>query len=130
MNCTQVKSVASFALSAALLAASSAAFSGEMGPLTRGQVRAAYTEARANGTLPPTGEAQIVMAKASHSALTRDSVRAEYLAARMAGTLPPTGEVQQVLAPAAPSVLTRDAVRAEYFSARMAGTLPLTGERG
>ena len=92
MNHTYVKSAASFALTAALLAASSAAFSGETGALTRDQVRAEYLAARMAGTLPPTGEAQIVMVKSAPSALTRDAVRAEYFAARMAGTLPLTGE--------------------------------------
>ena len=130
MTHTHIKSITSFALTAALLAMSSAAFSGDKGALTRDQVRTAYAEARANGSLPPTGEAQIVMGKFSPSALTRDAVRAEYFAARVAGTLPPTGEIQQARAVPAPSALTREAVRAEYFHARMAGTLPLTGERG
>lgn len=127
---TQVKSATSFALTAALLAMSSAAFSGDMGALSRDQVRAAYSEARANGTLQPNGEGQVAIVKTSPSSLTRDAVRAEYFAARTAGTLPPTGEIQAVRAAQAPSSLTRDAVQAEYFSARMAGTLPLTGERG
>lgn len=130
MTHTSVKSLASFALTAAMLAMSSAAFSADKGALTRDQVRAEYVAARMAGTLPPTGEAQIVMAKLTPSALTRDAVRAEYFAARAAGALPPTGEIQQARAVPAPSALTRDAVRAEYFLARMAGTLPLTGERG
>ena len=127
---TQVKSVTSFALTAALLAVSSAAFSGDMGAVTRDQVRAAYAEARANGTLPANGEGQVSHVKPSTSTLTRAAVQAEYFAARVAGTLPPTGEGQQARAVSVPSSLTRDAVRAEYLQARMAGTLPLTGERG
>ena len=127
---SNAKAVSSFALTAAMLAVSSAAFSGDMGGLTRDQVRAAYNEARASGSLPSNGEAQTVTVKASTSTLTRAAVRAEYYAARAAGTLPPTGEGQQVRAVPAPSALTREAVRAEYIRARMAGTLPLTGERG
>ena len=127
---TQVKSATSFALTAALLAMSSAAFSGDMGALSRDQVRAAYSEARANGTLQPNGEGQVAIVKTSPSSLTRDAVRAEYFAARTAGTLQPTGEGQEARVASAPSSLTREAVKAEYFHARMAGTLPPTGERG
>ena len=130
MTHTNVKSVASFALTAALLAMSSAAFSGDMGALSRDQVRAAYTEARANGTLPANGEGQISYVKPSTSTLTRAAVQADYFAARMAGTLQPTGEGQEARVVSAPSSLTREAVKAEYFHARMAGTLPPTGERG
>lgn len=130
MTHTSVKSVASFALTAALLAMSSAAFSADKGALTREQVRAEYAEARANGTLPPNGEGQINHVKPATSTLTRAAVQAEYFAARAAGLLPPTGEGQQVTTVYAPSSLTRDAVRAEYFQARMAGTLPPSGERG
>ena len=127
---TQVKSVTSFALTAALLVMSSAAFSGDRGALSRDQVRAAYSEARANGTLPPNGEGQTTYVKPSTSTLTRQAVQAEYFAARMAGTLQPTGEGQEARAVSVPTSLTRDAVRAEYFRSRMAGTLQLNGERG
>lgn len=125
MTYSNLKSVSSFALTAALLAMSSTAFSGDKGALSRDSVRAAYFEARDNGSLIPNGEGQIATVKASSSSLTRDSVRAEYFRARAAGTLPPRGEGQQVSAAEASSSLTREAVRAEYFDARMAGTLPL-----
>ena len=126
----QVKSAASFALTAVLLAMSTAAFSADNGALTREQVRAEYTQARTNGTLPATGEGLIGYVKPSASTLTREAVQAEYFAARMAGTLQPNGEGQVAHVVSAPSTLTREAVQSEYYMARMAGTLPPTGERG
>ena len=130
MTYSNLKSVSSFALTAALLAMSSTAFSGDKGALSRDQVRAAYTEARANGTLPANGEGQISYVKLSTSTLTRAAVQADYFAARMAGTLQPTGEGQEARVVSAPSSLTRAAVQADYFAACMAGTLPPSGERG
>ena len=108
----------------------SASFAADSATLSRQEVRAAYAQARADGSLPPTGEGQTLIAKATTSTLTRQAVRAEYFAARAAGTLAPTGEGQEARQAATPVAVSREAVKAEYFAARRAGTLPLTGERG
>jgi Domain of unknown function (DUF4148) len=107
----------------------SASFAAGAGGLTREQVRAEYLQARAAGTLPPTVDGQIVVAKATRSELTREAVIADYVAARAAGKLPPTVDGQIVVTKAPSSGLTREAVIADYVAARAAGTLPPGGER-
>ncbi len=105
-----------------------ASFAADSTPVSREQVRAAYLQARADGSLPATGEAQLSTLKPATISLSRDAVRADYRAARLSGTVAPTGEAQEIVAKAAPSAVTRDAVKAEYFAARKAGTLSRTGE--
>ena len=109
-------------LAVGLIAGSS--FATDMGSLTRDQVRAEYFAARANGTLPPNGEGQVLTAERSTGTLTREEVRAEYFAARKAGTLTPNGEGQEARAAVAPSEVTRTAVMADYIVARKSGIVP------
>ena len=108
-------------LAVGLIAGSS--FATDMGSLTRDQVRAEYFAARANGTLPPNGEGQVLTAERSTSSLTREAVQAEYFAARKAGNLTPNGEGQEARVVVAPSGVTRAAVKADYIVARKSGTL-------
>ena len=109
-------------LAVGLIAGSS--FANDTGSLTREQVRTEFFAARANGTLAPNGEGQVLTVKPSTSALTRDAVQGEFYAARTAGTLTPNGEGQEARVAAAPSGVTRIAVMADYIVARKSGTLP------
>jgi len=124
---TRTAVVLAATLAAGLFAGNS--FAADQAGLSREQVRAAYVQARAEGSLAPIGEAQApVAAKVTVSTLTREAVRADYLAAQKAGTLAPIGEATEVRVNLAPSALTRAEVKAEYFSARKAGTLPTLGD--
>ena len=105
-----------------LIAGSS--FATDTGSLTREQVRAEFLAARANGTLPPNGEGQVLTAERSSSTQTRESVQADFFAARKAGTLTPNGEGQEARAVVAPSYVTRIAVMADYIVARKSGIVP------
>ena len=113
-------------LASGLIAGNS--FAADAGALTREQVRADYLQARAEGSLPPIGEGQVVNAKSAPSTMTREAVMAEYLSAKKAGTLLPIGEGQMVQLESAPSTLTREAVKTEYLAAKKAGNLPQIGE--
>ena len=109
-------------LAVGLIAGSS--FAADTGSLTREQVRAEFFAARANGTLPPNGEGQVLTVKPSTSTQTREGVQAEFYAARQAGTLTPNGEGQEARVAVAPSGVTRIAIMAEYIVARKSGLLP------
>ena len=109
-------------LAVGLIAGSS--FAADKGSLTREQVRAEFFAARANGTLPPNGEGQVLTVKPSTSTQTREGVQAEFYAARKAGTLAPNGEGQEARVVVAPSDVTRMAVMADYIVARQSGLLP------
>ena len=116
-----------FAATALILASgliAGTSFAADNGALTREQVRAAYLQARAEGTLPQADNGQVIYVKPAHNSLTREAVTAEYLAARKAGTLPQADNGQVSYVKPAPSTLTREAVRAEYLAAWKAGTLP------
>ena len=83
---------------------------------TRAQLTAQYIQARAQGTLPPTGEVQFqaVAAAASNSGLTRDAVHSAVLQAARNGTLAERGEGADFGRLASgPSTTTRAAVQAE-----------------
>jgi hypothetical protein len=110
-----------------LIAGSS--FAADNSGLTREQVRAAYFQARADGSLPAVGERQENVNRYAPSTLTRAEVMAEYFAAQKAGTLPAVGERQVTTIQSAPSTLTRDEVMSEYFAAQKAGILHV-GELG
>ena len=109
-------------LAVGLIAGSS--FAADKGSLTREQVRAEFFAARANGTLPPNGEGQMLTAKRSISTQTRKGVQADFSAARKAGTLTPNGEGQEARVVVVRSDVTRVAVKADYIAARKAGLLP------
>ena len=109
-------------LAVGLIAGSS--FANDTGSLTREQVRTEFFAARANGTLAPNGEGQVLTVKPSTSTLTRKAVQADFFAARKVGTLIPNGEGQEARVAVSPSFVTRDAVKADYLAARKAGTLP------
>jgi hypothetical protein len=116
-----------FAATALILASgliAGTSFAADNGALTREQVRAAYLQARAEGTLPQVGDGAVVYVKPAPSTLTREAVMAEYFAAQKAGTLPQVGDGAVSYVKPAPSTLTREAVKAEYFAALKAGTLP------
>lgn len=85
--------------------------------LTRDQVSAQYVQARAQGTLAPTGEVQFqaVAPTASSSGLSRDAVHSAVLQAASNGALAQRGEGADIgyVAATAPSTVTRASVRAE-----------------
>ena len=97
-------------LSATLLASNS--FAANAMPLSRDQVRAAYQQAKADGSLLPAGEVSAPDFKLLPSVRTRDEVRAEYLAAQKHGTLARNGEIGMVFA-ASGTPRDRQQVRAE-----------------
>lgn len=77
-------------LSTTLLATNS--FAANAMPLSRDQVRAAYQQAKADGSLIPAGEVSAPDFKLAPSVRSRSEVRAEYLAAQKNGTLTRSGE--------------------------------------
>ena len=109
-------------LAVGLIAGSS--FATDKGSLTREKVRAEFAAARANGTLPPNGEGQMLTAKRSISTQTRKDVQADFSTARKAGTLTPNGEGQEARVVVVRSGVTRMAVKADYIAARKAGLVP------
>ena len=123
----------SFAAAALIIVSglsATASFATDSTPLTRAQVRAEVLQARANGTMPASGDGDVVMVKLSPSTLTRAAVKADYLQAQKDGTLPNWGDATPIQAVSAPSTLTRAAVKAEYLQAKKDGTLPAMDDRG
>lgn len=77
-------------LSTTLLATNS--FAANAMPLSRDQVRAAYQQAKADGSLIPAGEVSAPDFKLAPSVRSRSEVRDEVLLAQKSGTLTRSGE--------------------------------------
>jgi hypothetical protein len=122
----------SFATAALILMTSlgaTASFAADSAPFSRAQVRAEVLQARANGTMPASGDFTAFPATSAPSTLTRQAVTADFLQAQKAGTLPFKGDSVYVPEFAVTSTLTRAAVNAELMQAQRAGLMPATGER-
>ena len=108
-------------LTSALIAASAlvagSAFAQDNAPLTRAQVEAQYTQARAQGALAPTGEVGYSSGAAvarANSQLSRDAVHSEYLQAARNGALAQRGEGADIgYVASGPSTANRQAIKAE-----------------
>ena len=96
---------------------------------SRAEVAAEVASARADGTLPPAGEAIAIQdGLASHE--SRADVQAGMAVARADHTLAPAGEVAPLAEGHAASQESRADVAAEVAEARSEGTLPATGDTG
>lgn len=99
-------------LSTTLLATNS--FAANAMPLSRDQVRAAYQQAKADGSLIPAGEVSAPDFKLAPSVRSRSEVRAEVLLAQKSGTLTRSGEAGVLFTAAATGAARNRAdVRAE-----------------
>ena len=122
-------------ISLGLLAAGSAAMAADGQPLSRAEVVARTTAARAAGALTPAGEAPVPAQQlgAAPSNTTRSSVQQEVLTARASGGLTPAGEAVDLASATtlpARSVATasRADVKASVIAARRDGELVPAGE--
>ncbi len=84
--------------------------------LTRAQVQAEYLQARKNGTLLVSGEADVNPSKDNVSTLSRAQVQAEYFQARKNGMLPVSGEADVNPSKDSISTLTRAQVKADVLA--------------
>jgi uncharacterized protein (DUF427 family) len=120
-------------VTAALIIASglsaTASFAADSAPLSRAQVRSEVLQARANGTMPATGDVTVTQETSVPSTLTRGAVKSDFLQAQKAGTLPYKGDSLYVPETSVTSTLTRSAVKSELLQAQKTGMMPATGER-
>lgn len=115
--------VASIMVAAVSAAFTSTVWADENQPLSRAEVKAAVLQARADGTLPPAGDAaEQDPAPKFGIERTRAELRAEALEASRLGQLM-RGEAVEPIVQASDSTLTREEVRSEVGVARLRGEL-------